>query len=329
MALKSRLALVALKIGVASILIGWLLYSGTVDFAALRVFLDRPLLPAVSLAVLAFNVVIGAMRWRLLLSTLDVRITAGRALQLHTTAAFFNVAVPGGIGGDIVKAIYVARDELPAKRPNVYLITFADRLLGVGSMLLVGAIMVIARGPAAWDGQLRQVSLIVTSLAVLSIVAPIVLLVLARRASSGARHGIIGRLVEVTRHIASQPIAILKATAMAVAGHAAGIVLFTTLAAAISTQDVSLFSVATVYPLGLLTIVLPISMAGIGVGHIAFERLFTLIGLSGGANVFNLYFIGQTAPCLLGVIPYLALRRRAPPPTESEVTEHAVAPVSL
>ena len=49
-------------------------------------------------------------------------------------------------------------------------------------------------------------------------------------------------------------------------------------------------------------------------GHVAFDRLFALVGLTGGANVFNVFLISQGAPALLGVIPYLAMRRSAPPP---------------
>jgi len=63
--------------------------------------------------------------------------------------------------------------------------------------------------------------------------------------------------------------------------------------------------------------ILPISPAGLGVGHVAFDRLFSMIGLHDGATVFNVYLIGQLTPCLLGVIPYLALRRTGKLPTEA------------
>ena len=101
--------------------------------------------------------------------------------------------------------------------------------------------------------------------------------------------------------------------------HLAGIVLFAALATAIIAQDVSITSLASVYPLGMLSMVLPISYAGFGVGHVAFDQLFAMIGLTGGATVLNVYLIGQTVPCLVGVVPYLTLKREAPLPTESEL----------
>jgi hypothetical protein len=76
--------------------------------------------------------------------------------------------------------------------------------------------------------------------------------------------------------------------------------------------------VATVFPLGILTMIVPISPAGLGVGHVAFERLFESIGVHGGATVFNVYLIGLLAPCLTGVIPYLALKKSGALPNTEE-----------
>ena len=62
----------------------------------------------------------------------------------------------------------------------------------------------------------------------------------------------------------------------------------------------------------------PVSPGGIGVGHVAFDRLFSMIGISGGASVFNAYLIGQMAVSLLCVFPYLALRRSHALPASGE-----------
>ena len=55
---------------------------------------------------------------------------------------------------------------------------------------------------------------------------------------------------------------------------------------------------------------MPLSPGGLGIGHLVFERLFSLIGVaSGGANVFNVVFFGQLSLNLLGFFPYILLRR--------------------
>ena len=98
-------------------------------------------------------------------------------------------------------------------------------------------------------------------------------------------------------------------------GSATSIGWFTILTRAATGQEAPISSVATVFPLGLLTLVIPISPAGMGVGHVAFDRLFTAIGLTGGATVFNMFILGQMVPCLFGVIPYLLMRRSGELPT--------------
>ena len=75
---------------------------------------------------------------------------------------------------------------------------------------------------------------------------------------------------------------------------------------------IELSSQMTLMPLGLITISIPIAPAGIGVGHIAFETLYTLAGIHGGADVFNLFVATQVSVYLLGFIPYLLLSRLYP-----------------
>ncbi|MGE5181459.1 MAG: lysylphosphatidylglycerol synthase transmembrane domain-containing protein [Acidobacteriota bacterium] len=314
-----RVALVSLKLAVAALLVGWLVHAGTLDLTALWLFFDRPVLLIEDVAALALAIMLGAMRWQLLLRAVDVPIGLGRALQLHTTGLFFNVVVPGGIGGDVVKAVYVARDQPEDKRPAVYLIGFVDRLIGIAGLVMLALLAVLLHGSDAWQPPLRALSLIAAALATVTIAAPIVVLAAARRSTRRPRSGTLAQLVDATQLVAARPPTLVIALALAIALHAIGLALFGVLADALASGG-SLASVASVYPLGMLTIALPISTAGIGVGHVAFERLFELVGLHGGANTFNLFFIGQTAPCLLGVLPYLTLRRRSPPASDARAT---------
>ncbi len=325
----SRPTLILLgKILIGALLIGWLVHSGTLDFSKLAVLVDDPALLAGNLAVFAFTTVLGALRWRLLLRLAGVTLPVGRAMQLAFTAVFFNVVAPGNIGGDVVKSIYVAREVAPERRTSVFVIAFLDRFLALAGLVAVAAVLTFARGRTVWeDPRLRGSSSVVAALVVATFVAPIVLLVILHRSEKRledwtqgtTRLGkIFGQLVASARLVSTGPRALLVALGLAIATHLAGIGLFATLATTITAQDVSISSLASVYPLGTLTVVLPISYAGLGVGHEVFENLFTMIGLGHGADVFNVYWIGQTVPCLFGVIPYLTLRRDAAPPTQAE-----------
>jgi len=330
--------IVAAKVILGLVLIGWLVRSGTLDFGALSIFIEKPALLVANLAMFAFTTALGALRWRLLLRLAGIYLSARRAMQLTFTGAFFNVVAPGNIGGDVIKSLYVARDVAPERRTSVYVIAFLDRLLALAGLVAVAAVLTCARGSTAWNvPRLRELSSVVVALTIVTFVAPILLMLIIHRSGKRLEDWIqgttrigkfFGQLVASARVVSSGPRTLLVALGLAIATHLLGFVWFSTLATAITAQDIPISSMASVYPLGILSVVLPISYGGFGVGHLAFDRLFAMVGLRGGATVINVYLIGQTVPCLFGVIPYLTLKRAAglPAPSVNEPQSRRRAP---
>ncbi len=313
--------LFVLKVAIAAALITWLVRGGALDFGKLRLLVDRPALLAATLGTFAFAIVMNGIRWRILLELAGVRTSLGRILQLQLTGVFFNVVVPGNVGGDVLKALYVARDAAPEKRTGIFLTVFADRLLGLGGLAVMAMVVTVARGPKLWnDPLLRPMALLVALLGAATVLGPAVLVLVMKRhgdriekilGGTSRIAKLLGQLVAALRLMSARPAALAGALGVAMAYHAVVMAYFTVLTGAVTGQDASYSTIATVFPLGLLTIVLPISPAGVGVGHVAFDKLFAAIGLTGGANVFNVFIIGQIAPCLVGVFAYLALKREA------------------
>lgn len=316
---RRGLVILALKVTVATVLIGWLVKSGALDFGALRVLFERPTLLLLDLAVFSAGVVIATLRWRALLSIAGVRVPIRRLFVLQLTALFFNVVIPGNVGGDVVKALYVARDADRDKRTTILLIVFVERLIGLAGLVVMATIVTAARGAVLWgDPLLRPLATTVALLGaglVLGVVGFVVVMRVAGARMESWTSGpsrfskLLNQLVAAFRLISQGPKQLAVALGLSMAGHAFAMALFTVLTHAISGQDVAYSAVATVFPLGLLTLVLPVSPAGLGVGHVAFDRLFAAIGLHGGATVYNVYLLGQIVPCLVGVFPYLSLRR--------------------
>ena len=315
------------KLAVAGLLIGWLVKGGQLDFRALHIFIERPLLLAFNLGLFFFGACIGSLRYQVLLRIVDVRVPFSKLFMLQMTAFFFNVVVPGNIGGDVVKALYVARDAAPEKRTTILLLTFVERLLGVSALIFVGALAVGSSSTVWSTPLLRPMGTAVVALGAAVVVGGVVALVAVRTLGAkldGWTTGpskiskLLNQLVASMRLVSSAPRHIAAALFLSMLFHVGGIGLFTALARAILVQeDLSYFAVATVFPLGLLSLLLPISPAGLGVGHIAFKRLFEAIGIEGGATVFNVYALGQNTPALLGVFPFLSFRKRKELPTEA------------
>lgn len=338
--MKSRLRnilVLAVKVLIAALLIGWLVRGGNLDVSALRIFFDQPRLLAADLGLFLFGTFLGTMRFRVLLGLAEVEVKLSKLYLLHMTSLFFNVVIPGNIGGDVVKVLYVARDEPAEKRTTILLLAFVERLLGVSALVLMGTLIMVLRGPALWsDPLLRPLAATVVGLGIATLFGGTAALLIVRRA--GARldryttgpskiSRLLNQLVASMRIVSADPGKLAIALVLSMLYHAGGIALFTILTQALVQKNVSYSAIATVFPLGLLSLLLPISPAGLGVGHVAFKRLFEQIGLSGGATVFNVYLLGQMAPCLLGVFPFLSLKRRGDLPSEaSEAAPTEAAP---
>ena len=101
-----------------------------------------PIAFTLSLLLMGVTILLGAMRWQRLLHTQDIRLPLGRTLEISLVAHFFNSFLLGSTGGDLFKAYYAARETHHQKTEAVTTV-FADRLIGLFSMLLFAVIMFV------------------------------------------------------------------------------------------------------------------------------------------------------------------------------------------
>lgn len=85
---------------------------------------------------------IAATRWWWLLRANALAVTWLEAQRFTWIGVFFNNVVPGQTGGDLVKAIYIMK-HCPGSRVQAMLSVIVDRILGLGSLALLGAIVVL------------------------------------------------------------------------------------------------------------------------------------------------------------------------------------------
>jgi glycosyltransferase 2 family protein len=101
-----------------------------------------------------------AVRWQALLVASGVAVPFFTVVRLHYMAFFLNSFMPGGAGGDIVKAVYVTRySERKAEAATMVLI---DRVVGVMGLLVMAGIVVVLN-----YGKMRGIALQVGLLTVL------------------------------------------------------------------------------------------------------------------------------------------------------------------
>lgn len=107
--LCGRRSIAAHRFGIALGLITFLFTDGTINLESIRAMTAEWQVVVPGLALVCLTPLLGALRWWILLSAQDIRLSYAEALRLTLVGFFFNTFVPGATGGDIFRAYYVAR----------------------------------------------------------------------------------------------------------------------------------------------------------------------------------------------------------------------------
>lgn len=93
-----------------------------------------------SLVFMGLTLVLGVLRWRMVLRVQGLELSLHRATEISLVAHFFNSFLLGSTGGDLLKAYYAAR-ETHHKKTEAVVTVLVDRLLGLFSMLAFACVM--------------------------------------------------------------------------------------------------------------------------------------------------------------------------------------------
>lgn len=104
--------------------------------------LIQPDVLALSIILAGLTVYLGMLRWRLVLRAQGIDLSLSRATEISFVAHFFNSFLLGSTGGDLMKAYYAAR-ETHHKKTEAVVTVFVDRLIGIFSMLVFAAVMML------------------------------------------------------------------------------------------------------------------------------------------------------------------------------------------
>jgi uncharacterized protein (TIRG00374 family) len=110
---------------------------------------NRELLFA-AIAIFPITYLLTGLRWYLLLKAVDINIGPARAFVINMVGAFYNTFLPGSTGGDLVKAVYVAK-LAPDHRTRAVMTVLIDRIIGLLGLIILGGSMAayIALSPHA------------------------------------------------------------------------------------------------------------------------------------------------------------------------------------
>ncbi len=104
----------------------------------------------IAFCLLALATLTVATRWWRLLIVHDCPTRWRDAVRFTYVGLFFNVVGPGFNGGDVARAVAVVQRH-PARRPEALMSVVVDRVLGLVSMVVIGACFVLTSDDRAAD----------------------------------------------------------------------------------------------------------------------------------------------------------------------------------
>lgn len=286
-------AMIAAKIAVSVALIAYLAVTIDLGAAADRIIAADWALVAVAVVLLFVQTPIGALRWWLVLRTLQqpVPLSYPRAVLFFFIGIFFNQALPSTVGGDVVR-IYKTRRAGVKLGTTVNSVMLERAATVLALILMVIAVMPaflprIGEGEAAWIAPAAGL-LLGGALGGLAF-----LMVLDRLPEAWTRYRVVRGLAQLagdTRRVFLNPGPGLSTLVVAALGHLNLCLTIFLLSEALDLGVTLLDCVALFLPV-LLVITLPISIAGWGVREGAMVAGFALIGVpEAGAFALSILF---------------------------------------
>lgn len=306
------------KISLALGLIGWLVKSDKLDFTLLNDFLKTPF--TLLLALIFFQVVnaISVFRLRIFLhQKVDHPLPFSRMFLAGWIGQFFNSVLPGSVSGDFVKIFYIKKLDKKLTKKFLILSVFVDRIVGLMGLVLLGGIASLYNYNSLihLSKDVKFLTHTNISLAII-ILASLSLLFIAPKFPYLVSHAIkksnitlINKLMNKLEIIWGDLI-LFKNKLLALIGismliQGMAIIIFWWLTSPFAQGDFNLTTSFSIMPIGFISTALPIAPAGLGVGHMIFEKLLGFFDVNNGASLFNLYFFILIISNLTGIIPYL------------------------
>ena len=282
------IAIPALKFSLPVLIVGWLLSSiSASDWNELN---SRPKQwdRLVFAFLLTFGGVVGTyFRWYMLVRTLDLPFRIGDALRLGFLGYLLNFVSLGSVGGDLFKAIFIAREQT-SRRAEAVASVIADRVIGLYALLvlasgttLAGTLSGTLSGQSELLKRVGQMTLLMTATGALMVVLFAKIPVEKLTTTLGRfplRIGAVSRrLVEALALYRRSPKVVAVALAVSVVTHGMFVVALHLIASGILEASPTLAEHFLIGPVAFVAGAVPFMPAGLGALELALDVMYTKV----------------------------------------------------
>lgn len=304
-----------LKITVGIGCIVALFYFNFIDFGLLGNALSSPGIVAFALACLLFTVFIGALRWQILMGSLQVRISFMQSLNYTFIGQFFNVFLPGAYGGDFVRGGLAYRQNKD-KLGEIMMSSLVDRLTGLVGLLVI-ALAVLALIPSQHQFWIGFIVITALALAFLGVFVAVQFQGIFRKLISifpspmeGLLMKIFDTIVGALENYWNCKLDLIAAIALSVFQYVFVLESLHLLGGAMEITGLSWIGYIVSGVAGLFANAIPISPGGLGIGEAAFGQIAHLLEYQPTDTAYSSVFLAMRTLTLLtavfGLIPFLS-----------------------
>ena len=314
-----------LKILFVIVIVYLLFLYNIIQIPSINILLNKYLF--IILPLLFITLLTASFSWWLLLRAENYNIPLITTYHIYATGSFFNIFMPGGTGGDVVKGIYMYRYIKPSQRtPGIFSI-IVQRILGMHALLSISLIM----GLLLFDKIFVNEELFFIFLALLILVVMSIFLLglfflftdkiiykvqPKDNLEISKTRAIILRILQSLRTYKSKKIILFSCWLISAFNHILISSSLILMAEIINLNHLNLFEVIFASGISIVTNAIPLTPGGIGIGESAYNYLSITFLQNTGLENFaygSIFFIGYrimlSIVTLIGALSFVIIKK--------------------
>jgi len=324
--LNNKIVVTLLKFALAAGILAWVTYGLVNDETKRERFLNLLREPkdwgliAAGSAILFCGVLATFVRWQLLVRALGIPFTLRDGLRLGFLGYLFNFVGPGGVGGDLFKAVFIAREH-HERRSQAVATVFIDRVVGLYALFLVAATAVLTKN--LWFAENEKLRTAAQASVIGAIVgAVLIVMMLFRGFTNGRVSTFLGnlpraghvfrQLIDAVRLYRERIGYVVVSLAISLGVHICSVACFYLLGKAIPGVDPTPGELFVIVPLAMVIGAFVPTPGSVGALEAAVELLYVnLAGVAEGRGLMItlLFRLVTIAIALIGLVIYRYSRR--------------------
>ena len=280
---------------------------------------------AIILLTICFAIIIHNFGWWLLLKSQKYNITYVRSLLIYCYGTFFNVVMPGGIGGDAARFLYLYRNVKPEEKSAALFTVIMSRILGFHALITLCLIIgLFYLEKIINSSSLQAIYFVILTVFLASFLVPIIYMIFSKgilcylnTLKNKKLKYIVNFIIFLASNIENYKTKfnyIAMCWVISLFSHIFFISIFYTMSIQLDMNYISFFENIIVGALSYMSNSVPITPGGIGVGEASYNYFYKLFlenpgysNLAFGSVFFIAYRVLYTFICILCGFSFIIL----------------------